>query len=166
MNLENPMSLEPGTEHQPLTIRPATPADVPDLARLFDAYRVFYQRTSDPAAAHACVSEQLAKAVTRFFIARDDAQNSALGFVHLIPSLGTLAMRPIWYLEDLFVIPAARRRGVGRALMLHAEQFARDTGAERLTLSTAHDNHAAQALYRSVGYVRDDVFWQFHRTLS
>lgn len=151
---------------QPFAIRPATPADVHDLARLFDDYRVFYKRASEPAAAHAFVSEQLANGFTRFFIARDDAQNSALGFVHLIPSLGTLAMRPIWYLEDLFVTPAARRRGIGRALMLNAEQFARSTGAERLTLSTAHDNHAAQALYRSVGYVRDGVFWQFHLTLS
>lgn len=160
------MNLETTTPRQPFTIRAATPADVPDLVRLFDAYRVFYQRPPDPAAAHAFVSEQLEKGFTRFFIARDDAQDSALGFVHLIPSLGTLAMRPIWYLEDLFVTPAARRCGVGRALMLHAEQFARATGSERLTLSTAHDNHAAQALYRSVGYVRDDVFCQFHRPLS
>jgi ribosomal protein S18 acetylase RimI-like enzyme len=160
------MSLETASERQPFTIRPATAADVPDLAFLFDAYRVFYKRSSDPAAARAFVAEQLEKGLTRFFIARDEAQDSALGFVHLIPSLGTLAMRPIWYLEDLFVIAAARRRGVGRGLMLHAEQFARETGAERLTLSTAHDNHAAQALYRSVGYVRDDVFWQFHRALS
>jgi ribosomal protein S18 acetylase RimI-like enzyme len=150
----------------PSTIRPAAFSDAPDLARLFDAYRVFYKRDSDPAAAHAFVADQLQKAVTRFFIARDDATNAALGFVHLIPSLGTLAMRPIWYLEDLFVIPEARRRGVGRALMLRAEQFALETGAERLTLSTAHDNHAAQALYRSVGYARDEYFWQFHRVLT
>jgi ribosomal protein S18 acetylase RimI-like enzyme len=149
---------------QPFAIRPALPADAPDLARLFDDYRVFYKRASDPAAAHAFVAEQLDKRFTRFFIARDNS-GAALGFVHLIPSLGTLAMRPIWYLEDLFVTPDARRRGVARALMLHAEQFARETGAERLTLSTAHDNHAAQALYRSVGYVRDEHFWQFHRAL-
>jgi ribosomal protein S18 acetylase RimI-like enzyme len=151
---------------QPFAIRPAVSTEAPDLARLFDAYRIFYKRDSDSAAAHAFVAEQLLKGVTRFVIARDNANNCALGFVHLIPSLGTLAMRPIWYLEDLFVIPAARRRGVARALMLRAEQFARETGAERLTLSTAHDNHAAQALYRSVGYIRDEHFWQFHRVLT
>jgi ribosomal protein S18 acetylase RimI-like enzyme len=153
-------------DHQHFTIRPAASADLPDLGRLFNQYRIFYQQPSDPARAEAFVAEQLQRAVTRFFIARDNAQNAALGFVHLIPSLGTLAMRPIWYLEDLFVIPAARRRGIARALMLRAEQLARETGAERLTLSTAHDNHTAQALYRSLGYVRDERFWQFHRTLS
>ena len=75
-------------------------------------------------------------------------------------------MRPIWYLEDLFVTPPARRRGIGEALMLHAEAFARAHGAERLTLSTAHDNHTAQALYRKLRYVRDDYFWYFHHVLD
>ena len=147
------------------TILSAVLADVPELACLFDDYRIFYKRPSDRSGSEAFVAEQLRKGVTRFFIARDTMQSTALGFVHLIPSLGTLAMRPIWYLEDLFVIPAARRQGIARALMLHAEQFARETAAERLTLSTAHDNHAAQALYRSLGYVRDEHFWQFHRLL-
>jgi ribosomal protein S18 acetylase RimI-like enzyme len=147
------------------TIRPALAADTPDLARLFDDYRIFYKQSSNRDGAEAFVAEQIQKGITRFFVARDEMQGAALGFVHLIPSLGTLAMRPIWYLEDLFVIPSARRQGVARALMLYAEQFARETGAERLTLSTAHDNHAAQALYRSLGYVRDEHFWQFHRLL-
>ncbi|HEX3682111.1 MAG TPA: GNAT family N-acetyltransferase [Bryobacteraceae bacterium] len=153
-------------EQQYFTIRPAVSGDLPELARLFDDYRIFYQQASNRAGAEVFVAEQLEKEITRFFIARDTAQAAALGFVHLIPSLGTLAMRPIWYLEDLFVVPSSRRHGVARALMLRAEQFARENGAERLTLSTAHDNHAAQALYRSLGYVRDEHFWQFHRTLS
>ncbi len=72
----------------------------------------------------------------------------------------------MWYLEDLYVEPPARRKGVGRALMLEAERFARESDSERLTLSTAHDNSTAQALYRSVGYVRDEHFWYFHRQLS
>jgi|ERR1700761_1878898 len=152
--------------HQHFTIRPADFADLPDLARLFNDYRLFYKQPSDPAGSQAFLADLLQKAVTRFFIARNNLDGAALGFVHLIPSFGTLAMRPIWYLEDLFVIPSARRQGVARALMLRAEQFARENGAERLTLSTAHDNHAAQSLYRSLGYVRDEYFWQFHRPLS
>jgi ribosomal protein S18 acetylase RimI-like enzyme len=75
-------------------------------------------------------------------------------------------MRPIWLLEDLFVTPEARRRGVAAALMRHAEHFARETGAERLTLATAHDNLRAQSLYRGLGYVREEHFWYFHRVLD
>lgn len=138
---------------------------IPALARLFDAYRVFYQRSSDPAAALDFVSRQISSQATRFFVA-EIAPGSLAGFVHLLPSISTLAMRPIWILEDLFVAPEFRRRGIAEGLMLHAEAFARETGAERMTLSTAHDNHTAQALYRKAGWVRDEHFWYFHRFLS
>ena len=143
----------------------ATTADVPELARLFDAYRIFYERAPDLTAAEAFVRRQIEEDVTKFFIARDYDNGAAIGFVHLLPSVSTLAMQPIWYLEDLFVAPAARRRGVGEALMLQAERFARETGAERLTLSTAFDNKTAQSLYRRLGYERDEHFWYFHRLL-
>ena len=147
------------------TIRPATLADAQELSLLFDQYRVFYEQASDLAAAQTFVTEQIRNAATRFFLAARGTQPDLLAFVHLIPSVSTLHMRPMWYLEDLFVIPSARRQGVARDLMLYAEQFARDTKAERLTLATAHDNHAAQALYLSLGYVREDHFWYFHRLL-
>jgi ribosomal protein S18 acetylase RimI-like enzyme len=74
-------------------------------------------------------------------------------------------MRPIWFLEDLYVEPSARRKGIAAGLLKYAEEFARSTGAERLTLATAHDNEAAQAVYRKLGYLREEHFWYFHRLL-
>lgn len=52
--------------------------------------------------------------------------------------------------QKLLVLPGARRRGVGRALMLALEEAARAAGRTLLTLDTASD--AAEALYRSLGY--------------
>jgi ribosomal protein S18 acetylase RimI-like enzyme len=154
-------------DEAPLTIRPAAAEDIPELAALFDAYRVFYQAGSAPAATAEFVARLLAEGRTRFFLARGmEARSALLGFVHLMPSINTVAMRPIWLLEDLFVTPEARRRGVAAALMRHAEHFARETGAERLTLATAHDNLRAQSLYRGLGYVREEHFWYFHRVLD
>ena len=89
----------------------------------------------------------------------------AIGFMHLMPSTNTLAMRPIWLLEDLYVDVSARGQGVARALLNHAETFASSTGAERLTLATAHDNLAAQHIYEKLGYVREEHFLYFHRLL-
>jgi ribosomal protein S18 acetylase RimI-like enzyme len=149
-----------------MRITSAAAGDAKELGRLFDAYRVFYERAPDMAGAEAFVARQIAEGVTRFFVARESEGGPIAGFVHLTPGIATLAMRPMWYLEDLFVDPSARRQGIGQALMLHAEQFARAAGAERLTLSTAVDNHTAQALYRKSGYVRDDHFWYFHRALG
>jgi len=83
-----------------------------------------------------------------------------------MPSINSVAMRPIWLLEDLYVAPAGRRKGVATALMRHAENFARESGAERLTLATAHDNRRAQSLYMHLGYLKEEHFWYYHRILE
>src|SRR5271154_2006459 len=127
-------------------IAPAVAADIPELAGLFDAYRVFYKAASMPAESEAFVRGLLTHGNTRFFLAREAESSPTLGFIHLMPSINTVAMRPIWLLEDLYVAPKGRRRGVASALMRHAENFARETGAERLTLATAHNNKKAQSL--------------------
>ena len=142
----------------------ATVEDIPELARLFEDYRMFYRQPPAPEAALVFVSDHVTRQLTQFFVARSEGPDLA-GFVHLLPTTSTLPMRPAWILEDLFVAPAQRRKGIGEALMLHAEQFARQSGAERLTLSTARDNHTAQALYRKLGWVLDEPFLHFNRFL-
>ncbi len=137
--------------------------DVDKLAQLFDAYRRFYERAGDLEGARRYVRERLRDGPTRFFIHREDA--AIRGFVHLLPSFDTLAMRPMWNLEDLFVEPSARGMGIGAALLAHAEQFARAAGASRLTLSTAHTNTAAQRLYERSGWLLDREFRYYHRIL-
>src|SRR5271170_6114333 len=97
-------------------IAPAAAADIPELAGLFDAYRVFYKAVSMPAEAEAFVRGLITHGNTRFFLAREAKEAPALGFVHLMPSINTVAMRPIWLLEDLYVAPSGRRRGVASAL--------------------------------------------------
>ena len=153
-------------QHSAFTIQVATAADIPQLASLFDAYRVFYSAVSAPVESQAFVRRLVEEAKTRFFIAHEGPHNTALGFVHLMPSVNTVAMRPIWLLEDLYVTPECRGHGVASALMRYAEAFARSTGAERLTLATAHDNIHAQSLYNQLGYFKDDHFWYYHRLLD
>lgn len=55
------------------------------------------------------------------------------------------------WVSDLFVRPAARRRGIGRALMQATREEWKLRGGHRLTLETGHDNAEARALYASVG---------------
>jgi len=55
-------------------------------------------------------------------------------------------------LTELFVEPGYRRRGVGRALVAHAERLARERGAEELGVLTGFTNLEGQAFYRVVGY--------------
>lgn len=61
-------------------------------------------------------------------------------------------MKPIWILNDLFVVPAARQLGVGEALLSAAQAPAEKTGAATVKLSTAVDYKAAKSLYESISY--------------
>jgi ribosomal protein S18 acetylase RimI-like enzyme len=160
-----------------ISIQTASLRDIAEVARLYNAYRAFYGEAPDEAREQVFIRERVERAasqppgqfsVAQYFLAWSDLGEGrrAVGFMHLMPSTNTLAMRPIWFLEDLYVDPAARRRGVATAFLEHAEEFARKTGAERLTLATAHDNTAAQSVYRKHGYVREEHLWVFHRVLG
>jgi ribosomal protein S18 acetylase RimI-like enzyme len=138
---------------------------LPLLAELFDAYRVFYERPPDLDGARDYLSERLSNLESVIFLALGDDGRQGLGFTQLYPSFTSLRMRRLWILYDLYVSPEARRQGVGRALMEQAKEFATATGAARIELSTAIDNHPAQALYESLGYEKDNAFYFYELTL-
>jgi GNAT superfamily N-acetyltransferase len=142
-----------------MQIEIATPDHLDQVAPLFDAYRVFYEQPSDLAASRAFIADRLARGDSHIFLARDAGE--ALGFTQLYASLSSVSMRKIWILNDLFVAPAGRRRGVGRLLLRAARDFAASTGAARLELSTQKTNRAAQALYESEGWQREEEFFRY-----
>lgn len=130
---------------------------------LFDAYRVFYGRESDPAGAAAFLDARQTQAQSTLLLARD-ASAQPVGFCQLYPSWSSVSMAPVAILNDLYVARSARRSGVGAALLRAAAQSARQSGAIRLTLCTAIDNLPAQALYESLGWRRDREFLTYHLT--
>lgn len=137
------------------------------LAPLFDAYRVFYQQASDLRLAENFLRERMEAKQSVIFLALDDTQRregdteTGLGFVQLYPSFSSVSAQRLWILNDLFVDAQARRRGVAQALMNAARDFAAQDGAKGLFLETAHDNHSAQALYKSLGYRRNTEYYYF-----
>jgi len=147
-----------------LTLRPATPDDLDQLAPLFDAYRRFYEQPGDVARASAFQHERLERGESTILVAEDAGQ--LLGFCQLYPTWCSVAAARIFVLYDLFVDPDARRGGIGRALMRAARAFGREAGAVRLDLTTARTNTRAQALYESEGWQRDDVFLTYSLALD
>jgi GNAT superfamily N-acetyltransferase len=139
-----------------MLVRRAGPGDLDDLAPLFDGYRQFYGQRADLAAARAFLSERLRRDESVIFIA--SADDMALGFTQLYPSFSSVSVQRLWILNDLFVSPAARRGGVGRRLLERAREWAVETGAKGLTLTTALTNSAARSLYESCGWRLDDEF--------
>lgn len=146
-------------------IHTAIPEDAALIAPLFDAYRQFYEQPADADASLAFITARLERGESVILLARRP-DGSALGFCQLYPSFCSVLAAPIYVLYDLFVAPDARRLGVGRALLLAAEAHARATGHARMDLTTARNNLRAQALYESLGWVRDEVFLTYARTLG
>lgn len=146
------------------SVRHATIHDLERIAPLFDAYRVFYRQASDIAASTHFLRERFQHHDSVLLFAVDD-DGEAAGFVQLYPLYSSVRVSRIYLLNDLFVAPGMRRRGVAAALLRAAEDFARGVGAIRLTLTTAHENTTAQRLYESLGWVLDTEFREYVRRL-
>jgi ribosomal protein S18 acetylase RimI-like enzyme len=146
------------------TVRQATIRDLEELVPLFDNYRQFYGRASDLRAAREFLLARFDNHESIVFIAHEGERT--IGFTQLYPSFSSLSLARIFILNDLFVHEQARRKGVASALMSAAVEFATTMGGTRLSLSTAMTNHAAQALYRSAGWERDDQFWVYDFAIS
>jgi ribosomal protein S18 acetylase RimI-like enzyme len=133
------------------------------LSALFDQYRVFYEQSSDLEAARTFLRERLQNRDSVILTACEDGQ--IVGFTQLYPSFSSVSMKRIWILNDLFVVATHRRKGIARLLMETAKQYAQETGAVRIVLATKISNNLAQALYESLGYIKDEEFYHYSLSL-
>ena len=136
------------------SIQPATPADVGDLLAMIRALAE-YERL-----AHLVVADERMLAASLFgerpaaeaIIARDEAQiRQAAGFALFFHTFSTFLARPGLWLEDLFVYPRFRGRGLGRALIARVGHIARERGCGRLEWSVLDWNADAIAFYEGLG---------------
>lgn len=142
------------------TVRRSTLQDLDRLVLLFDAYRQFYLQPSDISLARRFLGDRLARQESVVLIA-EDHDGAAIGFVQLFPTFSSILAAPVYILHDLFVTPAARRRGAGTLLLNAAVETARSAGAVRLELATAITNDPARRLYEKLGWKRDDEFYVY-----
>ena len=141
-----------------VTIARATANDIFELAPLVESYRAFYKQPASEKTLQYVI-DRVSNDEAVVFIARIDG--TAVGFTMIYPTFSTVALAPIWLLNDLYVDESARGNGVATKLMETAEQAARDAGAARIWLRTANDNTAAQALYEGRNWKQDEVFRRY-----
>lgn len=145
-----------------VSIRPAEPADVPVVADLIRQLARFEKLEHE-----VVLTEELLKA--GLFGARPYAEavlaeedGGAIGFALFFQSFSTFLARPGIYLEDLFVLPDHRGRGVGRALLAHLAQIAVERECGRLEWAVLNWNHAAIRFYERLG-ARPNSEWTVYR---
>ncbi len=141
------------------TIARVTAADLQDLLALMRAYCDFY-------GAHPPDEAQLALARALLedpdhaglqLIARDGGEGAAIGFATLFWTFDTLRASEIGLMNDLYVVPAARRAGLGRALIAACAECCRRRGVRAMDWQTAPENATAQRLYETLGAEREDA---------
>lgn len=145
-----------------IVIREAAFSDLRNLAELFDLYRQFYEQEPDYELAFQFLSSRFKNSESTILIAESD-ELGLVGFCQLYPTFCSLEATPIYSLSDLFVLPDARKLGVGRQLLLAAEVRALADGKARMDLTTAKTNLPAQSLYESLGWQRDEVFYAYNK---
>jgi GNAT superfamily N-acetyltransferase len=130
-------------------ISPITLADRESWQPLWDAYLAFYE-TELPHDVSDNVFDRLVEGSELHGVIAWGDDGEALGIVHWLFHASTWATTPNCYLADLFVSPAARGLGVGKALIEHVNAAARTARADRVYWHTHENNTTAQSLYGKV----------------
>lgn len=136
--------------------RKATIQDLPQLAELFDQYRVFYHKESDIPATESFLKERIEKVDSEIFVA--ESEGDLVGFVQLYPLFSSTRMKRYWLLNDLFVNENHRGRGFSKELIEEAKELAKSTNAAGILLETGKSNDVGNKLYQSCGFeIYDEV---------
>lgn len=134
-------------------VRPAAPADVSTILRFVRDLAAFEREPDAVEATEAMLAEALFGAMPAGEAVIAEAGGEALGFALFFHNFSTWTGRRGVYLEDLYVTPAARGRGVGGALLRHLAGIAVERGCARFEWSVLDWNADAIAFYRKVGAV-------------
>nr|WP_298929892.1 GNAT family N-acetyltransferase [uncultured Allomuricauda sp.] len=137
-----------------MKFRKAILRDIPNLAKLFEEYRVFYGEESNLELAASFIGQRIKNGESIVFIG-ENADNQIVGFAQLYPLFSSTRLKKIWLLNDLFVDSNFRGRGISKNLLDCAKDLCRETGACELTLETQRNNIIANRLYKKTGFLLD-----------
>jgi GNAT superfamily N-acetyltransferase len=145
-------------------IRPATPADVPLMHRFVLELAEYERLAHEVVATEDSMREALfgPRPVAEAVVAWTGGE--ALGFALFFHTYSTFLGRPGLYLEDLYVRPSARGRGIGRRLLEHLAALACERGCGRLAWAVLDWNAPAIGFYRRVGAVPCEDWTTFRLT--
>ena len=145
-----------------LNIRPATRADAPVIASLVRELAEYEKLLPEAKATPADFLRELESPNPVIHVLVAEFNGTPVGFALYFFNFSTFVGRPGLYLEDLFVRPAERSRGIGRELLRALARIARERGCGRMEWAVLDWNEPALRFYRSLG-ARQMKEWIVHR---
>lgn len=142
-----------------MKIRPLNKSDYPQWRDLWDQYLVFYNHTLEEAQTQLTF-ERLTSAKPEIHGLVIEVEAKLIGFTHSSFTHSTWSENQDLYLEDLFVDPAHRGLGAGRALIEAVAEFGKSRGAHKLYWQTHKNNELAQKLYASIASKSEFVIYE------
>ena len=139
------------TEAAGFTLRPATPADVPLILESIRRLAEYERLAHECIATDAQLRDTLFGATPSAEVVLAFAGDEPAGFALWFESYSTFLAKPGLYLEDLFVYPQHRGRGLGRQLLQHLARVAIERDYGRVEWSVLDWNVDAIGFYRSIG---------------
>ena len=139
------------TEAAGFTLRPATPADVPLILESIRRLAEYERLAHECIATDAPLRDTLFGATPSAEVVLAFAGDEPAGFALWFESYSTFLAKPGLYLEDLFVYPQHRGRGLGRQLLQHLARVAIERDYGRVEWSVLDWNVDAIGFYRSIG---------------
>ena len=148
-----------------LTIRSAEEKDVPVVLSLIRALASYEKLSHEVTATEESIRDGLfgGEKVATALLA--EWEGEAVGFALFFRNFSTFVGKPGLYLEDLFVKPTYRGRGVGRALLQAVARIAVDKGYARMDWSVLNWNQPAIVVYQRLG-ARAMVEWGTYRLMG
>jgi GNAT superfamily N-acetyltransferase len=145
-------------------IRPARVEDVPVILELIRDLATYERAPDDVVATEEQLIDVLfgERPVAEVLLAFEE--ESPVGFAVYFYNFSTWLGRPGLYLEDLFVKPAKRGKGYGRALLVELAKVARDRGCGRMEWAVLNWNEPAIKFYRALGAKPMDEWTVFRLT--
>jgi ribosomal protein S18 acetylase RimI-like enzyme len=143
--------MPPSQPESPTPVRRATPGDADAVARLLQDFQEEFDETSPGVEA---LAERYADLIRNRDMTVLLAGEGPDGFAQIRyrPWVYSAGPQAHSYLEELYVVPSLRGRGIGRALLETAMETARNEGATHMELGTSEDDREARSLYERAGF--------------